>query len=268
MIWAILLFANGTAVLVFNQTVTANIFSVQLPTQPLSIPLVELNKTPVPAVLNGTSLQVPVLGTALVTIVYVPKVEAAGGLLYFNVSEGQYVVWAQGGVIVLPAVKVLNLTKINGSLLAFVEGPGQIAYALQGSIASAPTTSTSSAGTQTTTTSSTIATSSTTTEGSATPPTTSSAGFSPPAIYGSVAAVAAVVAVFALLARRQGPAELNETDKAILTYLKRHGGAYEAEIARDLGIPRTTVFKAVRRLEERGLVKVEKRDGRNYVEAT
>jgi len=58
---------------------------------------------------------------------------------------------------------------------------------------------------------------------------------------------------------------LSEVDERILAYLGERGGAYESEIARDLGIPRTTVFRAVRRLEEAGLVAVEKRGGRNFV---
>jgi uncharacterized membrane protein len=54
-------------------------------------------------------------------------------------------------------------------------------------------------------------------------------------------------------------------DAKVLEYVRRRGGAYETDVARELGIPRTTVFRAVRRLEERGLVRVEKREGRNWV---
>jgi len=84
---------------------------------------------------------------------------------------------------------------------------------------------------------------------------------------GVAAALAALAAVL-VRGRRGGGATvggLSEVDERILAYLGERGGAYESEIVRDLGIPRTTVFRAVRRLEEAGLVAVEKRGGRNFV---
>jgi len=87
---------------------------------------------------------------------------------------------------------------------------------------------------------------------------------------GVAAALAALAAVL-VRGRRGGGrggatvAGLSEVDERILAYLRERGGAYESEIARELGIPRTTVFRAVRRLEEAGLVVVEKRGGRNFV---
>jgi len=123
-IWVILLFANGTAVLLFNQTLTGSVYYLALPAPPLSAPLVLNNGTPVPAVLNGSVLEVPVLGTALITVEYVPKVEAAGGILSFNVSDGLYLIWAQGGVLLLPALKVLNYTRAGRALAPRGAGAG------------------------------------------------------------------------------------------------------------------------------------------------
>lgn len=59
---------------------------------------------------------------------------------------------------------------------------------------------------------------------------------------------------------------MSEVDARILDYLRKKGGAYETQISRELGIPRTTVFRAVRRLEETGRIRVEKRDGKNWIE--
>jgi len=113
----------------------------------------------------------------------------------------------------------------------------------------------------------------------AAPPTATPAGPSPtgsPSPSGQlllaigVAAALAALAVALVRVRRGGGGGatvggLSEVDERILAYLGERGGAYESEIARDLGIPRTTVFRAVRRLEEAGLVAVEKRGGRNFV---
>lgn len=268
-IWVILLFANGTAMLLFNQTLAGSVYDLALPAPPLSAPLVLNNGTPVPAVLNGSVLEVPVLGTALITVEYVPKVEAAGGILSFNVSDGLYLIWAQGGVLLLPALKVLNYTRAGGALLLVAQGPGTVAYTLQGT---------------------TVATSATQTYTSQTPgqPSTYTQPAPPPGLQTSAsqrtsasgspsaawplwlavaAAVAVVAAVAALLLRpgRRGPPGLNDTDRLVLSFVERSGGAYESDIARSLGLPRTTVFKSVRRLEQAGLVSVEKRDGRNFV---
>jgi len=114
----------------------------------------------------------------------------------------------------------------------------------------------------------------------AAPPTATSAGHSSTGSSSSsgqllvaigVAAALAALAVALVRVRRGGGrggatvGGLSEVDERILAYLRERGGAYESEIARDLGIPRTTVFRAVRRLEEAGLVVVEKRGGRNFV---
>ncbi len=260
MIWVILLFANGTAVLLFNQTLAGSVYDLALPAPPLSAPLVLNNGTPVPAVLNGSVLEVPVLGTALITVEYVPKVEAAGGILSFNVSDGLYLIWAQGGVLLLPALKVLNYTRAGGALLLVAQGPGTVAYTLQGTAVATSATQTYTS--QTPTPPPGLQTSASQ---------RTSASGSPSAAWplwlAVAAAVAVVAAVAALLLRpgRRGPPGLNDTDRLVLSFVERSGGAYESDIARSLGLPRTTVFKSVRRLEQAGLVSVEKRDGRNFV---
>ncbi|MGC9118268.1 MAG: winged helix-turn-helix transcriptional regulator [Thermoproteus sp.] len=301
MIWVVLLFANGSVLLVFNQTLAGSIYGLPLPSPPLSAPLVLNNGTPVPAVLNGSTLEVPVLGKALITVEYVPRVSASGGVISFNVSEGLYLIWAQGGVLLLPTVKILNYTKANGAVLLIAEGPGTIAYTIQGrrainATATASNTSTASAAMQTakTTTSaanttvavSTAQTSTPAQTATSTPATTSAGGPSGAESAGrtssaspgvspsngglpfvwilSAVAVAAVVAVVVLASRRRAP-QLNDTDRLVLSYLRKTGGAYESDIARALGLPRTTVFKSVRRLEQTGLATVEKRDGKNFV---
>ncbi|AEA12953.1 transcriptional regulator, TrmB [Thermoproteus uzoniensis 768-20] len=303
MIWVVLLFANGSVLLVFNQTLAGSIYGLPLPSPPLSAPLVLNNGTPVPAVLNGSTLEVPVLGKALITVEYVPRVSASGGVISFNVSKGLYLIWAQGGVLLLPTVKILNYTKANGTVLLIAEGPGTIAYTIQGRRAInatvvAPNTTASTTATQTakTTTSAANTTAAVSTAQTSTPqasqtatsaPATTSAGGSgstesagrtsesatSPGMSPSngglpfvwvLLAVAVAVAVAVLASRRRVP-QLNDTDRLVLSYLRKTGGAYESDIARALGLPRTTVFKSVRRLEQTGLATVEKRDGKNFV---
>ncbi len=310
MFWAILLFANGTALLLFNQTLVGALYNLTLPAPPLSAPVVYNNMTPVPAVLAGDVLTVPVLGHALITVKYVPRTRVVDGALAFNVTEGYYVIWAERGVLLLPTLQIINYTLDKNALVVIAKGPGTVAYTLQGRGQTPTTTATTSPAPTpaTTTTAMTTTTAITTTtptpaqaqQTGASPSTTSTtqtpqpppaatsstaqsprptpgaapSGGGPPPGFGwvpvaaaGVAAAAAAGVGYAVLRNRgkKSGGDLNETDSAVLEYVRRTGGVYEAEIARALGLPRTTVFKAVRRLEREGLVEVEKRDGRNYV---
>lgn len=240
----------------------------------------------------------------MVTVRYVPRLGEADNLLYFNITTSDlFAIWVQRGVIAVPKLRIINYTMLNGDLLIVAKGPGVLAYAKP-----APPVATQSAGTPrptttqsgglfpsltapSATTSSTslnnIATTAVTTSTSVplTQPTTSSPVLSETSTTHQVVhtaqeltpfllvavAVAASALGFALYRKaRMAPSatQLSEVDSEILAYLHKRGGAYEAQIARELSLPRTTVHRAVRRLAEQGLIKIEKRDGKNWLEPT
>ncbi len=200
-------------------------------------------------------------------------------------------IWANGSLLVVPSLRVLNLTRVDSSLVILAKGPGYVAYAVPRRpepTPAQPVTATAAADTPRGTTTPASATAANPSPASnlttqfppvAGPPTTPTAvaattpppGFAPGQPPGwllpLVAAAVAAGAAFLLLStrRRRQQVDLGEVDAKVLEYVRRRGGAYEADVARELGIPRTTVFRAVRRLEERGLVRVEKREGRNWV---
>jgi len=94
----------------------------------------------------------------------------------------------------------------------------------------------------------------------------------PPLVYALAAAAASAAAVVALVvvARRRGAeealAELSEEDVRILDALRRlGGGALQSELQKAVGMPLTTLWRRVKRLERLGYVVVEKKAGRNYV---
>jgi len=102
------------------------------------------------------------------------------------------------------------------------------------------------------------------------PPSAQPSGGWPPGLLYVLAGAAAVAAALALvLARRRGRplvAELGEEDRSILEALRRMGGgAFQSELQRELGMPATSLWRRVRRLERLGYVVIEKRAGRNYV---
>ncbi|MEM1570512.1 MAG: helix-turn-helix domain-containing protein [Pyrobaculum sp.] len=304
MFWVITLFANGTVLLLFNATLVATVANISLPAPPASVPEVRLDGIPVPALIVNNSLVVPTGGQGVVTVRYVPRLGEADNLLYFNITTSDlFAIWVQRGVIAVPKLRIINYTMLNGDLLIVAKGPGVLAYAKP-----APPVATQSAGTPrptttqsgglfpsltapSATTSSTslnnIATTAVTTSTSVplTQPTTSSPVLSETSTTHQVdhtaqeltpfllvaVAVAASALGFALYRKaRMAPSatQLSEVDSKILAYLHKRGGAYEAQIARELSLPRTTVHRAVRRLAEQGLIKIEKRDGKNWLEPT
>ncbi|ABO09485.1 helix-turn-helix transcriptional regulator [Pyrobaculum calidifontis] len=60
--------------------------------------------------------------------------------------------------------------------------------------------------------------------------------------------------------------DLPEVDKSILKLLaERQGVVYQSEIMKVLGLPKSTVHKALRRLSEAGYVEIQKRGRLNVV---
>ena len=299
--WVLLLFANGTALMMLNVTVAVSVFNVTLPAEPAWGPVVKLDGVPVPALVEGRRISVVTGGGGVVTIEYVPRLVDVGGVPAVNITtQDLLLIWANGPLLVMPTVKILNFTRLDHSLVVVAKGPGYVAYAVPlanaatqatATVAAQPTRPQTSTATQPTTavqtttrqetpqpsaTNTTAVEMSSTAAGTSTPQTTPPTQAAQPgaSVQGAfdawwpvVAAAAGAALVAAYLGRRRPVKleELGEVDAKILDYVRRRGGAYEADVARELGIPRTTVFRAVRRLEERGLVRVEKREGRNWV---
>ena len=62
---------------------------------------------------------------------------------------------------------------------------------------------------------------------------------------------------------------INEDEVRVLSYLLSKGGdAYQAEIARELGLPKSTVSRIIRRLHDKGLITVRRVGRFSYVQIT
>jgi len=62
---------------------------------------------------------------------------------------------------------------------------------------------------------------------------------------------------------------LREDDKEIINFISENGGqAYESELRKKFLQPRTTMWRAVKRLERQGIVEIEKKDLQNIVKLT
>jgi len=63
--------------------------------------------------------------------------------------------------------------------------------------------------------------------------------------------------------------DLREDDKEIINFISENGGkAYESELRKKFLQPRTTMWRAVKRLERQGIVEIEKKDLQNIVKLT
>ncbi len=59
---------------------------------------------------------------------------------------------------------------------------------------------------------------------------------------------------------------LTEDEREILKFLlRRNGEAYQSEIYRELNMPKSTVTRLLRRLSEKGVVRIERKGRYNYV---
>lgn len=88
-----------------------------------------------------------------------------------------------------------------------------------------------------------------------------------PLALGVAASTSALLAFLLYRAKKRDvPARLSEEEADIIRFLKKSGGkAYQSDIMRALGIPKTTTWRYVKKLEEKNLVKIEKKGGKNLV---
>ncbi len=60
--------------------------------------------------------------------------------------------------------------------------------------------------------------------------------------------------------------EMREDDKHLVSYLEKNGGqAFERDLRKKFLLPRTTMWRAVKRLERQGIIEIEKKDFQNLV---
>ena len=60
--------------------------------------------------------------------------------------------------------------------------------------------------------------------------------------------------------------EMREDDKELVSFLEQNGGqAFEKEMRKKFLMPRTTMWRAVKRLERQGIIEIEKKDFQNLV---
>ncbi|WP_243671599.1 helix-turn-helix transcriptional regulator [Vulcanisaeta sp. JCM 16161] len=249
LIWIITLYSNGTSTVSLNTTLTGEFVTLQLPVQPQSYIMVLVNGSATAYMINGTSIIIPVLGTANVSIMYVPRVFVENNFVGINVGNSTVEIIIPNDILIANiTLSLISMSMVNNELIITARGPGEFLYTIM------PTS------------------------------TAKHAPITVPRIinYEYLAMIIVIIivimafALYTLIARRgKSPKEestpqtslnLNDYELSILRYLRSRGGsAFEIDISRDLGIPRTTVWRSIRRLEGLGLVRITKVEGKNMV---
>ena len=63
--------------------------------------------------------------------------------------------------------------------------------------------------------------------------------------------------------------DLREDDKEIIKFIHENGGsALESDLRKKFLLPRTTMWRAVKRLERHGLIEITKKDQQNLIKLT
>ncbi|MFP3178496.1 MAG: winged helix-turn-helix transcriptional regulator [Thermocladium sp.] len=294
-------FINYTMYLEPNSTLV----NINLPIIPIPGTLEVINDSDnslIPSSLyNNGTLVIFAFGGGYVSILYDANYTYDQDTLtyYVNISSP-----IKFGLMFPPNIVMLNLpnniisyTRINNSVEVTIP-PGR--YSLQyiyvpiqqssttTSSTPAPTTSTSSAplpppttttSRQASTTTSTSATSTTvkpinqttTTQFQSTTPTLSNNSSFPTSIAITiiVLVILAFIASMIMIRRRKSPlvsVSLDDVDEEIIRTLKDNGGTlYQSQLQQLTNIPKTTLWRHVQRLQDRGIVKIDKVNGQNRV---
>ena len=71
------------------------------------------------------------------------------------------------------------------------------------------------------------------------------------------------------LEKVQAMPDLREDDKEIITFIHENGGSVlESDLRKKFLLPRTTMWRAVKRLERHGLIEITKKDQQNLIKLT
>ncbi len=140
LIWIITLYSNGTSVVNLNTTLVGEFVTLQLPVQPQSYVMVLVNGSATAYMINGTSIIIPVLGTANVSVEYVPKVFVKNNFVGINVSNSTVEIIVPSNILIANmTLSIINMNMTNNELIITARGgPGEFLYTIMPTPISTP----------------------------------------------------------------------------------------------------------------------------------
>ncbi|WP_243677827.1 transcriptional regulator [Vulcanisaeta distributa] len=131
LIWIITLYSNGTSTVSLNTTLTGEFVTLQLPVQPQSYVEVLVNGSITAYMINGTSIIIPVLGTANVSIVYVPKVFVKNNFVGMSVGNSTVEIVIPSNILIANiTLSLISMSMVDNELIITARGPGEFLYTI------------------------------------------------------------------------------------------------------------------------------------------
>ncbi|MCD6341878.1 MAG: winged helix-turn-helix transcriptional regulator [Thaumarchaeota archaeon] len=246
--------SNGIAIIDMNLRIEEGLNAIKLPVEPIpeSVAVSINNSTLVPIYENG-SLYVfsPTSGNAEIN--YLANISVRDDVFSFEIEANDLVKLTLKPEIVLLAVpdNVVNFTYVDSDLVVEFYGPQKIEYVVKAGGAATTTTAA-----ETTFTTSTFTPS---------PETEKGLEIQPYLLALSLAIAALVIAFAAFILRRKGgrptlvEAGLSKIDLEILRLLRESGGSMmQGDLQAVLRLPKTTLWRHVRKLEKLGYIEIIK----------
>jgi len=242
--------ANGVVYGTVSGEVLGSINEINLPTYPIPASIeVYVNETLIPAIVVNNTVYVPAHGKSTFTIKYVSNTTVSNGVFKVDIVSKDMItlVIAPNVVLLSMPEKILNTYYLNNNLAFVFEGPATIEYTVKE------------------------------------PPSTDNGGASPIPSYLDLRLLVIITALIIGLGlliyfhryRKRSRLEfdeyavkeLDEVDMSIIDVLKSTSSKtmYQSDLQRVLRLPKTTLWRHIRRLERLGYVEIVKENRRNKI---
>ena len=221
---------DGVAKVSLNASIYKGLNRVYLPVTPVPETIdVRLDGRSIAAIYFNESIVVPSDSNGTAYISYIANVTVVGGKIILDIGKARVSLKVMNNIVLLTLPK--NVTEAyteDGNLILTFTGPAKITYTVGEAEAAG------------------------------------GGGGGPPIVtwypwWIVIIIVAIAIAIGIIFTKRRTYEGIDETDRMILKFLERRGGrALQSEIMDELKIPKTTLWRHVKRLEKGGYVEVVK----------
>lgn len=223
--------SDGIVMVNTNITVAEGLNQVSLPIEPIpeTITIKQDGKDIPPIYYKGT-LIIPVEKAGTVRVEYLANVSVHGGKIVLGIGNVDVILKVMKGVVLLSMPdNVIEAKTKNGILILRFTGPTEISYTI------------------------------TKPPAEEIPETQLQFPMLPFPIWMILLSILAIIIIIiAIIFLRRKPKELGHLDKAILDILREKGGkALQTELITELKIPKTTLWRHVKKLEALGYIEIE-----------
>jgi len=221
--------SDGLATVYLNTTLSKGLNKIDLPVSPIPETIVvEIDGQRITPIYYNYTLVIPTDREAMAYISYTANVSVVGGKMILKIGSAEILLKAVSNIVLLSLPD--NIEEVyteDGTLVLRFTGPTEISYTVAEKTGK---------------------------------PRENIPVYPPsiPWLYigGGVIALAIILSLILYIHRR--PRGLDSTDRAIIEYLRRRGGqALQSKIMNELKIPKTTLWRHVKRLEKEGYVTIE-----------